>query len=115
MREPNRFRPPTVLPRREPIDPARVRVPPPHFAWADHRVRERVHTLTLEEIALLFFLHLAADRNGCCFWADATLARKLNLKEGEVIQARYGLVNKGWILYRFPLYQLLPLSEEQKP
>lgn len=117
MSEPSRFRPPTEAPHREPIDPARVRVPPPHFAWADHRLRERLQTLSLEEIALLFFLHLAADRNGCCFWADATLAKKLNLREGELIEARYGLVRKGkgWILYRFPLYQLLPLSEEKQP
>lgn len=105
----------TSLPQREPLDRARVRVPPPHFAWVDHRVRDRLHTLSLEEIALLFFLHIAADRNGCSFWADATLAKRLNLKEGDLIQARYGLVHKGWILYRFPLYQLLPLSEGKKP
>jgi hypothetical protein len=74
-------------------------------------MRERLHTLTLQEIALLFFLHIAADRNGCCFWADATLAKRLNLKEGDVIQARFGLIHKGLILYRFPLYQLLPLQD----
>jgi hypothetical protein len=99
---------------REPIDSTRLRVPPPHFAWVDHRLRDRISTLTLEEMALLFFLHLAADRNGCCFWADATLARRLNLKEGDLIQARYGLIHKGLILYRFPLYQILPL-EDRKP
>jgi hypothetical protein len=102
-------------PLREPIDRARMRVMPPHFAWADHRLRDRLHTLTLEEMALLFFLHLAADKNGCCFWADSTLAKKLSLREGELIQARYGLIHKGLILYRFPLYQLLPLSQEKKP
>jgi len=105
------FRPPTVLPGREPIDPSRVRIPPPHFAWADHRLRERLQQLSLQEIALLFFLHLSADRQGLSFWADATLAKRLNLKEGEVIQARYGLLSKGLLLYRFPLYQLLPLQD----
>ena len=99
---------------REPVDPARVRVPPPHFAWADHRLRDRIWTLTLQEIALFFFLHLAADKNGCCFWADSTLAKKLNLSEGELIQARYGLIGKSLIAYRFPLYQILPL-EDKKP
>jgi len=102
------------LAAREPIDPTRVRVPPTHFAWADHRLRERLLTLTLEEIALLFFLHLAADKNGCSFWADSTLAKRLNVREGELIQARYGLLNRGWILYRFPLYQLLPFPDEAK-
>jgi hypothetical protein len=95
---------------RRPLDQARVRKLPAHFAWAEHALRDRLAGLTLEEIALLFFLHLAADRNGCCFWADATLARRLNLKEGDLIQARYGLMHKGFVLYRFPLYQLLPVD-----
>ena len=49
------------LPFAEPVDPTRVRTLPRHFAWVDHRLRERLRTLSLEEIALLFFLHLAAD------------------------------------------------------
>jgi hypothetical protein len=105
------------VPSREPVDPARVRKLTKPFAWADVRLREILHTLSLEEIALLFFLHLVADRNGCSFWADATLAKKLGLKEGEVIQARYALLSKNLIAYRFPLYQLLPLDGkgEEKP
>jgi len=99
---------------RSPVDPARVRVVPKHFAWVDHRLRERLKELTLEEVALLFFLHLAADRNGCCFWSDAGLGRKLNLKEGDVIQARFALVHRGLIAYRYPLFQLLPLAEPAK-
>jgi len=97
---------------REPIDPARVRALPRHFAWVDHRLRERLHELSLEEIALLLFLHLVADRNGCSFWADSTIGKKLNLKEGDVIQARYALVSRGLIAYRYPLFQILPLPEE---
>lgn len=103
------------LPDRAPLDRQRVRQIPSHFAWADHRLRERLGGLSLEEIAVLFFLHLAADRNGCSFWADATLARKLGLPEGEVIQARYALEAKGFILYRFPLYQLLALDGGPQP
>lgn len=96
---------------RPPVDPARVRVLPRHFAWADHRLRDRLAALTPVEIALLFFLHLVADRNGCSFWADGTVARKLGLKEGDVIEARYGLVSRGFIAYRYPLFQILPLEE----
>lgn len=99
------------MPERAPIDPTRVRALPKHFAWIDHRLRERLKELTLEEMALLFFLHLAADRNGCCFWSDAGLGRKLNLKEGDVIQARFALVHRGLIAYRYPLFQLMPLEE----
>jgi len=100
-----------AMPEREPVLPDRVRTLPRHFAWLDHRLRDRLAALTPAEIALLFFLHLVADRNGCSFWADATIAKKLGLKEGDVIEARYGLLAKGLIAYRYPLFQLLPLDE----
>ena len=67
--------------------------------------------LSLEEIALLLFLHLAADKAGCSFWADATVATKLGLREGDVSQARTRLVAKGLVAYRSPLSQLLPLED----
>ena len=95
------------------VDPTRVRTLPRHFAWIDHRLRDRLQGLSLEEIALLVFLHLAADKSGLSFWADATIARKLHLGEGEVIQARFRLVAKSLVAYRYPLYQLLPLSDER--
>jgi len=95
----------------EPVDPERVRKLPRHFAWVDHRLRERLHALSLEEIALLFFLPIAADRLGCSFWADATIAKKLGLREGDVIQARFHLVQHGLIAYRYPLFQLLPVED----
>ena len=101
------------LPDRKPVDSTRVRVLPLHFAWADHRLLDILHRLTLEEITLLFFLHLAADRNGCSFWADATIAKKIGIREGEVVHARHGLLRKGFVAYRFPLYQLLPFEEHQ--
>ena len=94
-----------------PVDPTRVRTLPRHFAWVDHRLRERLRDLSLEEIALLLFLHLAADRTGCSFWADATIAKKLALREGDINQARFRLVAQGLIAYRYPLYQLLPLED----
>lgn len=102
------MRPPP--PRAEPVDPTRVRTLPAHFAWIDHRLRERLRDLSLAEMALLFFLHLAADRTGCSFWADATIARKLGVCEGDILQARGRLVARGLVAYRYPLYQLLPLE-----
>ena len=95
----------------DPVDPARVRTLPRHFAWVDHRLRDRLRDLSPEEIALVFFLHLAADKYGLSFWSDATIARHLRLGEGAVIQARFHLVAKGLVAYRYPLYQLLPLPE----
>ena len=64
-----------------------------------------------DTIALLLFLHLAADRTDCSFWADATIAKTLGLREGDVIRARCRLVAKGLVAYRYPLYQLLPLAD----
>ena len=98
------------MPEREPVDPAQVRSVPAHFAWIDHRLRDILHRLTLEEIALLFFLHLAADRNGCSFWADSTIARRIGISEGAVVQARQGLLRMHLVAYRFPLYQVLPFA-----
>lgn len=95
------------MPEREPVLPDRVRALPRHFAWVDHRLRDRLAELTPVEISLLFFLHLVADRSGLSFWADSTIAKKLGLKEGDVIEARYGLVHKGLIAYRYPLFQIL--------
>jgi DNA-binding MarR family transcriptional regulator len=94
-----------------PVDPTRIRTLPRHFAWIDHRLRERLRDLSLEEIALLLFLHLAADRTGCSFWADATIAKKLGLREGDINQARFRLVAQGLVAYRYPLYQLLPVED----
>jgi hypothetical protein len=104
------MRPPLQL--ADPVDPARVRTLPRHFAWLDHRLRDRLRNLSLEEIALLFFLHLAADKSGLSFWADSTIARKLALSEGGIVQARFRLVAQGLVAYRFPLYQILPLCDE---
>ena len=35
----------------DPVDPTRVRTLPRHFAWIDHRLRDRLRELSLEEIA----------------------------------------------------------------
>ena len=93
------------------VDPTRVRTLPAHFAWLDPRLRDRRGDVSLEAIALLVFLHLAADRTGCSFWADATIAKKLGLRAGDVGQARDQLVAKRVVAYRYPLYQLLPLED----
>ena len=91
--------------------PDRVRTFRIPFAWADPRLRDRMQELTVEEGHLFFFLHLAADRFGCSYWSDGALGRKLNLSEGSLIEAREGLIAKGRIAYRYPLYQILAVEE----
>lgn len=93
----------------EPVFPERTL--PGHFAWVDHRLRDHLARLTLEEIALLFFLHLAADRFGSSYWSDVAIARRLGLEVGAVVEARLGLVRKRLVAFRYPLYHILPLEE----
>lgn len=90
-----------------PIDTARLRKLPSHFAWVDRRLRAWLPSMSWQEMALCFFLHLAADRNGVSFYADLTMARILGMREGEVVHARLSLRGKGLIAYRFPYYQVL--------
>lgn len=90
-----------------PIDTARLRKLPPHFAWVDRRLRAWLPRLSWQEMALCLFLHLAADRNGLSFYADPTIARTLGMTESEVVHTRVALAAKGLIAYRFPFYQVL--------
>ena len=84
------------MPDREPVLPDRVRTLPRHFAWADHRLRDRLSTLTPVEIALLFFLHLVADRSGLSFWADVTIAKLLFRDARPMIQGDHREPGKRW-------------------
>jgi hypothetical protein len=54
---------------------------------------------------------LAADKSGCSFWSDPAIAKRLGVQSGQVTEARLGLVRKGFVAYRYPLYQLLPLKD----
>ena len=101
-------------PRPTPVDPTRVRTVPAHFAWIDHRLRDRLGALSLEAIALLLFLHLAADKTGCSFWADATIAQKLGLPAPAIVEARAELVAQGLIAYRAPRSQVLPVEGRRR-
>lgn len=98
----------------DPVSPERVRTLPAHFAWVDHRLRDHLARLSLEEIALLFFLHLAADKSGCSYWSDSAAAKRLGIATGQVTAARLGLVRKGFVAYRYPLYQILPLEDPRR-
>ncbi len=59
-------------PLADPVDPTRVRTLPRHFAWIDHRLRDRLRELSLEEIALLVFLHLRSS--SFCTWPPTSTA-----------------------------------------
>jgi hypothetical protein len=102
---------------RAPIDPDRIRsIPPEGFSWVDRRfVREGfVKPLQRDAVLLYLFLIAVSDALGISFYADATLGKLLKLTMEELIQARSQLIDQELILYRYPLYQVLPLPEQVK-
>lgn len=101
---------------KDPIDPRRIRrIPEQGFSWIDRRfVRDGfLHELPREAIALYFFLAAVSDANGMSFYADPTVCRLLKLTAEELVQARYWLKKTELVLYRSPLYQVLPLPPER--
>jgi len=103
--------------KKEPIDPARLRtVPRGGFSWIDRRfVREGfIERLAGEAILLYFFLVAVSDAQGLSFYADPTTGKILKLDQGDLTRARAYLIAAGLILYRYPLYQVLPLPEKPK-
>jgi hypothetical protein len=67
------------------------------------------------EASLLYlFLVAVSDAQGLSFYADPTISKKLGLDQEELTGARGRLVRAGLILYRYPLYQVLPLPPEQE-
>ena len=98
---------------KRPLDPNRIRKPPAQgFSWIDRRfVRDGwIDRLPQEALLLYFFLVAVSDREGLSFYADSTVSRLLDSGEEELSRARAWLLRAGLILYRHPLYQVLPLS-----
>lgn len=98
--------------KKEPIDPTRIRkIPREGFSWIERRfVRDGFAArLPLEAILLYFFLAAVSDAEGLSFYADPTIGRILKLDPEELSQARARLTDAGLILYRYPLYQVLPI------
>lgn len=104
--------------QKQPIDPARIRsIPQEGFSWIDRRfVREGfIEPLGPESILLYFFLAAVADARGLSFYADPTISRLLKFSAEELSQARSRLTAAELALYRYPLYQVLPLPPEAPP
>jgi len=99
---------------KQPLDARRLRqIPAEGFSWIDRRLFREGFAQALTGPELLFYLFLCSvsDQEGLSFYGDRKVSSLLKL--GEVIfdQARRGLLRKGLILYRHPLYQVLPLPD----
>lgn len=106
-----------MRPRKQPIDPARIRTIPANFSWIDRRFigDHHVERLERDEILLYFFLVAVADREGLSFYADATIGALLKIPAAAVVRAREGLVARGLVAFAAPLTQVLALDDRSAP
>jgi hypothetical protein len=107
----------TMIIKKIPIDPGRVRgIPPDGFSWIDRRfVREGfIDRLPGEAILLYFFLAAVSDAQGLSFYADPTVGKILKLDPEKLTQSRARLIKADLVAYRYPLYQVLELPRESK-
>ena len=103
--------------KKVPIDPDRIRtIPPDGFSWIDRRFVREGFVKPLEKCAAFLYLFLTAvsDAHGLSFYGDRTLVELLKLTREDLTQARSQLIGQGLILYRYPLYQVLPLPQQLK-
>lgn len=81
----------------------RLRRPPRSFAWLDHRLRSGgfLSRLDPEEIALYFFLALAADRQGLSCWRLDRIEREMPCFDVPALRrARDGLVRADLLAFQ---------------
>lgn len=103
---------------RRPIAPGSVRRPPASgFGWVDRRLITAGHLAQLRhsESLLYFFLCTVADLRGLSYWGDRRVCSTLQISRKDLEAARNDLERRGLILYRYPLYQLLPIPDELNP
>ena len=93
------------------LHPERLRTPPEHFSWIDHRlVREHyIERADPGAWALYLFLVTVADAHGLSYYADGNLSRRLGLAPERLARARGALVALDLIAFEAPLYQVLSL------
>lgn len=89
----------------------RVRRPPTEgFSWVDRRfLREFAARLSGEAVFLYFFLAAVSDQQGLSFYADATIAVRLRMREAVLVRAREELIDADLVAYHPPLTQVLSL------
>jgi hypothetical protein len=105
------------------INPPAVRRIPPSFGWLDHRLRSNgfLETFTPSEIALYFFLALAADQQGLSCWRLDIMQRTMPAFHFHQFRAARDLLMQKRLLAFKPwnqndpdgVYQLLALPAKQ--
>lgn len=96
-----------------PVDPSRIRHMPTQFAPIDRRLVYDRHLcrLTLPQVSLYVFLQCVGDAAGLSYYSDERICDHLNVTVSELRDARQGLIQRQFILYRRPIYQVLDLPQ----
>jgi hypothetical protein len=101
---------------KHPVDPGRVRTMPAQFGAVDRRLvyQKHIRRMSAEQLALYLFLQCVSDAEGLSFYSDARVCEELHFNLNALWKAREGLVQRGFLLYRRPIYQLLNLPQPLK-
>jgi len=96
---------------KQPVDSQRIRSMPKQFGPMDRRLVYEKHIcrMSAEEIALYVFLECVSDAQGLSFYSDERICEYLHFSLNGFWNARDALVQRGFLLYRQPIYQLLNL------
>ncbi len=98
--------------KKYPIVPDKVRRPPKHFSWVDHRlVRENIIDKCSNQASTLYlFLVTVADARGLSYYSDISICSRLSFEIETLLSARNELIRTGLVAYKRPLYQVLSLD-----
>ena len=101
---------------KRPIDPQRICPMPRQFGPLNRRLvyQGHIRLMSLEQIALYTFLVCVSDAQGLSFYSDERTCRELSMSLNGLWDAREGLMDRGLLLDRRPIYQLLNLPRSQE-
>jgi hypothetical protein len=103
---------------KKPVDPKRVRSMPRQFGAVDRQLvyQKHIRDMSTEQIVLYLFLQCVSDAEGLSFYSDERICEELHFSANMLWKARDSLVQRGFLLYSRPIYQLLNLpSRWSKP
>lgn len=95
------------------VDRERIRKITGSFSWIDHRFVSGgfLPDMLRDEILLYLFLVAVSDRHGLSFYHDDRTCSLLKIDLVGLGDARRGLIERELLLWRSPVYQILPLPE----
>ena len=96
-------------------EPGRIRQLPESFSWVDHRIirNNRLQGCNLSSWALYLFLITVADADGVSYYSSASICKRLELSEDQLIASTEELSILKLISYSKPFYQVLEVGNAQ--